>query len=145
MNEAQAGQAARKIGRGWEIIGPEACPIMRRRTLFASKWLKVLWHEFMPNASDRSHHDHPRSFVTLMLRGDYFDVQPDETVDHVCAPTIRVRPAEHAHITEVGPRGAKTLVVMGPLRREWGFYRDGKWYPWRVFERMFGLNWRCPD
>ena len=119
---------------------------MYRRTLVnLGRVGKVLWHRFMPNASDEAHHDHPRSFVTLVLRGGYDDVQPDGTTDHVYAPAIRYRPATHAHITKVSPKGATTLVVMGPLRREWGFWRDGAWYPWRQFERLFGLNWRCPE
>lgn len=143
--DPQAGEPARKLGHGWEVIGPEACPLMYRRTLLSfGRVGKVLWHRFVPNASDEAHHDHPRSFVTVVLRGGYDDLQPDGTVDRVYAPAIRYRPAEHAHITKVGSEGATTLVVMGRLRREWGFYRDGKWFEWRRFERLFGLNWRCP-
>jgi hypothetical protein len=83
--------------------------------------------------------------VTLVLRGGYDDVQPDGTIDRVRAPTLRFRRAEHAHITHVGPKGATTLVVMGPLRREWGFWHGGKWFEWKTYERRFGLNWRCDD
>lgn len=143
--DPQAGQPARKLGRGWEVIGPSECPIMYRRTLLSGRLGKVLWHRFVASASDEAHHDHPRSFVTVVLRGGYDDVQPDGTTDRVYAPAIRYRPAKHAHITKVGAKGATTIVVMGPLQREWGFYdAEGKWYPWRVFERIFGLNWRCP-
>ena len=142
--DPQAGQAARKIGRGWEIIGPEACPLMLRRTLVSNRWFKVLWHKFLPGASDRAAHDHPRSFLTFVLQGGYDDIKPDGTIYCVYAPTIRYRSATHSHITEVGPHGATTLVLMGPLRRDWGFWHDGRWYPWRVFERKFGLGWRCP-
>lgn len=129
----------------WELIGPTECPIMWRRTLISGKLGKLLVHRFMPNASDKDCHDHPRSFVTLVLRGGYDDVQPDGTVDHVYAPAIRYRRAEHAHITKVGPDGALTVVVMGPLRRAWGFFREGRWFDWRSYERVFGLNWRCDE
>lgn len=138
------GEPAPKIG-SWEEIGPPDCPILYRREFLVTRWFKVLWHEFMPGASDEVHHDHPRSFVTFVLRGGYDDVQPDGTVDRVYAPAIRYRPAEHAHITRVGPKGATTIVAMGRLRRDWGFWRDGKWFQWRTFERLFGLNWRCPE
>ncbi len=140
------GEPAPKIG-SWEEIGPPECPIMYRRTLLdlGKRVGKVLWHEFMPGASDEAHHDHPRSFLTIVLRGGYDDVREDGLVDHVYAPTIRFRRATDAHITQVGPKGATTIVLMGPLRREWGFFRDGRWYPWRTFERLFGLNWRCPQ
>lgn len=146
QNDPQAGKPARKLGGGWEVIGPEACPLFYRRTLLSvGKVGKVLWHRFVPNASDEAHHDHPRSFVTFVLRGGYDDVKPDGSVDRVYAPAIRYRSAEHAHITKVGPDGATTLVIMGRLRREWGFWRDGSWFEWKRFERLFGLNWRCSD
>lgn len=150
------GEPAPKIG-SWEEIGPSECPIMYRRTLLSTRWLKLLWHEFMPGASDEAAHDHPRSFITIVLRGGYDDVQPcpkccangwepcGDIVDEVRAPAIRFRPAEHAHITRVGPKGASTFVVMFKQRREWGFFRNGRWYPWRRFEQLFGLNWRCPE
>lgn len=139
------GKPARKIGGGWEVIGPSECPIMFRRTLVSSRWGKLLFHRFLPGASDEAPHDHPRSFVTIVLRGGYDDVKPDGSIDRVYAPTIRYRSAEHAHITKVGSEGATTVVIMGRLRREWGFWREGKWFEWRRFERLFGLNWRCPD
>lgn len=178
--DPQAGQPARKLGRGWEVIGPAECPIHYRRTILSSRWFKILWHRFLPNASDEAPHDHPRSFLTFVLRGGYDDLSPCPAcresecqgwelgppsddwrrarlmtpcpdcegriwrVDEVRAPTIRYRSAEHAHITKIGPEGAVTLVLMGRLRREWGFWRDGRWYPWRAFERKFGMNWRCP-
>lgn len=149
------------LPNGWEVIGPAECPIMYRRTLVSTRWFKLLVHRFVANAGDEAPHDHPRSFLTVVVRGGYDDIQPcprcregfdfeclhpDHAgiVDEVRAPTLRYRRAEHAHVTKAGPKGATTVVVMGPLRREWGFFRDGRWYPWRTFERLFGLNWRCP-
>jgi hypothetical protein len=143
--EAQAGQPARKLLGGWEIIGPVECPLMLRRTLLSCRWFKLLWHEFFPGASDRVAHDHPRSFVTFVVRGGYDDLSPGRPVDRLRAPAVRFRRAEHAHITRVHGDGAKTLVVMGPLRREWGFWHLGAWLPWREHERRYGLGFRCED
>lgn len=140
----RAGLPARKLGGGWEVIGPEACPLMFRKTLLACRWFKLLLHCFVPNASDEAHHDHPRSFLTLVVRGGYDDVTPDGISERLRAPAIRYRRAEHSHITLVHADGATTIVLMGRVRRAWGFWRDGKWFEWRTFERLFGLNWRCP-
>jgi hypothetical protein len=147
VTEPQAGdtRAGHSPDGPWELIGPADCPIMWRRTLIANRFGKVLLHRFMPNASDRDPHDHPSSFLTFVLRGGYDDVQPDGTVDEVRAPTIRFRRAEHAHITRVTSAGAVTVVAMFRKRRSWGFWRDGRWYPWRSYEKKFGLNWRCDE
>lgn len=142
--DPQAGQPARKQGK-WETIGPAACPLMYRRTLVSNRWFKVLWHRFVPNSHDRDAHDHPRSFVTLVLRGSYLDDSPVDGMDLVRAPTIRFRRAEHAHVTYVGPEGCTTLVIMGSLRRPWGFLRDGRWWPWVAYERRYGMAFRCDD
>lgn len=56
---------------------------------------------------------------------------------------VRRRRAGHRHRTHVGPRGCWTLVLMGPLRREWGFWKDGKWWPWKLYEEHFGFGMRC--
>lgn len=141
--EPQAGEPARKVGK-WEIIGPAACPLIARRELLVlGRYGKVMIHRFFPNASDKDCHDHPASFVTVILRGGYDDIRPTGEVEELRAPAIRFRHAEHAHITKVGPKGATTLVIMGPKRRAWGFWRDGKWMEWKTYERIFGLNWRC--
>ena len=129
-----------------EVIGPPGCPILFRRTLVSNRFFKILLHEFLPKASDRDPHDHPRGFFTFVYRGDYIDVQPDGRWEWLRAPSFAFRRATHAHTTTVGPNGCKTLVIMGPLRRDWGFFRAGKWYPWRVYESLFDHGgFRCPD
>jgi hypothetical protein len=125
---------------------------------------KVLLHHFMPGANDRAEHDHPCDFVTVVLFGHYDDVSPcphclgtqrradrrcpycrDGTrVERMRPGKIRRRRAEHRHTTQVGPKGCWTLVIMGPKRRAWGFWKDGRWYPWRLHERLFGYGMRCP-
>lgn len=127
----------------WELIGPPDCPILFRCELLATKPIKAMIHRFVPNARDKDCHDHPRSFLTLVLRGGYDDVRPDGTIERLRAPTIRYRQAEHAHITNVHPDGALTFVIMGPVRRKWGFWRDGKWWSRDLYEKVFGFAFRC--
>lgn len=142
MTETRAGHDP---GGKWEIIGPIDCPIMWRWTVLSGRFGKCLVHRFSPNARDKDPHDHPSSFVTIVLRGGYDDIKPDGTVDRLRAPAARFRSAEHAHITKVGPQGALTIVVMFRKRRAWGFWRDGLWFEWSRYERIFGLNWRCDE
>lgn len=157
-----------------ETIGPPECPLFYRWTFWAPRWrgrtpFKVMVHRFIPNRQDADvPHDHPRSFLTIVLRGGYEDwvrcpehtstgaaVGPDPFYCEHCdnrgvvlsetltAPAIRFRRADHAHMTRTDDRGAWTLVVMGPEVRPWGFWRYGRWWAFREFEQTFGFAWRC--
>lgn len=56
---------------------------------------------------------------------------------------VRYRPTTHKHKTVTGPNGCWTLVLAGPIERAWGFFRDGKWLPWREYEDKYGHGMRC--
>jgi hypothetical protein len=144
-----------------EVIGQEECPMMVRWQFFNVGWLKAMIHYFPPEVSDRDPHDHPRSFVTLVLRGAYRDESWDwndskaaplspPMKECVSAGAIRYRPAQHLHVVETDRQGCWTLVVMGPVRREWGFvkltgpdYLLGRWFDFQEYIRLFGGVTRC--
>lgn len=138
------------------------------------KWLtgdrKLMVHHFLPNVEDRDPHNHPRAFYTLVLWGRYYDLVPCKWCDgtgvedrarpvEAClrcngegtvvgdvmkAGTFRYRPAQHTHITQSGPRGAWTVVVMTTLAGKWGFFRAGRFWPWKDYEAKFGFAHHCP-
>lgn len=157
-----------------EAIGSPSCPLMLRWTLIERPSFKVMVHRFLPNMRDIDPHDHPASFVTVVLRGGYLDEQPCDCIEensygslaevyrqnrltcprcggaevirqHVRAPSIHFRAATHAHLTQTGRRGAWTLVVMGPKRRAWGFWRRGRWFSLEDYEKIVGWHMRCAD
>jgi hypothetical protein len=151
-----------------EIIGNPDCPLMYRWTLLERKQgrfgFKVMVHHFLPGLTDPDVHDHPRPFATLVLWGSYRDRVRCATCkddgpaaklwcpcggtrmvwgDTMKAGTFRRRSANYAHSTVAGPKGAWTLCIMGPLRRPWGFWRDGQWWGFKTYERVFGFDRRC--
>lgn len=153
-----------------EHVGAPECPLFVRWTLLAPTRpgrpapLKLLVHHFLPERHDSVPHDHPRSFLTLVLRGQYADVVPcpvccgTEAAMREClacgqsgrvvaeilsAPALRYRPAEHVHLTVAGPRGAWTIVLMGPVRRQWGFWRLGTFFSSEQYVRRFGRVSAC--
>lgn len=129
-----------------EVIGHEECPIFLRWTLVKIGKRKLLLHYFLPNSIERDFHDHPWPFTTLVLRGWYDDIHmtpsgPERERLH--APTYASRPALHTHRTMTGHRGCWTIVLTGGWERKWGFWRDGQWWQWRVYEQTFGEGFRC--
>jgi hypothetical protein len=141
-----------------EVIGQEECPMMVRWSLWLpgprdAPWIKVLIHYFPPNVSDRDPHDHPRSFLTFILRGRYFNTEwvevnlPDQKymaeMELVEAGRVIYRRADHTHIVETDDYGCWTLVVMGPEHRKWGFLRGDRWIPFRRYIDLYGGVTRC--
>lgn len=144
---------------GKETIGHEDCPLMLRWTFFERFGFKAMVHYFPPNVEDKDPHDHPRSFLTIVLWGAYQDVHWESYTplmkergelgpmpEWVRAPAVRFRSAEYMHIVETGHEGAWTIVMMGPMSRPWGFLRldgDKKWWPWERYVEKFGGTVRC--
>ncbi len=91
-------------------------------------------------------HDHPWSFVTVVLRGAYTDLQapinawgsghaPARTHDWGRGRTrVHRMPLGVAHrIVAVEP-GTWTLVPRGPTRRVWGFFVGNQRVPWTEYD-----------
>jgi len=148
------------LERFWvtEVIGQEACPLMRRWTIvkFPFGLGKLLVHHFPPNVSDRDPHDHPSPFISLIVKGGYLNTEwakidlPGQefmlNIEWLGRGRLVFRSAKHMHITETGDRGAWTVVLMGPKTgRDWGFLRiaDGSWWEWKKYVERFGGVVRC--
>lgn len=154
-----------------EVIGAPACPLLHRWTLHLGG-CKLMLHHFMPKTTDPDIHDHPWPFWILVLRGSYDDIVPcpkckgervtgdDGTRYSRCyrcagsgtvlgevmrAPKLRRRGATHMHRTRTYAEGAWTVVLTGPKRRPWGFWRDSRWWPFKAYEERFGFVMRCEE
>lgn len=100
---------------------------------------------------DRCLHDHPWSFVTVVLWGGYTEEYETEVIlfyprsparlmatvlreRKVWPLSINYRPLHFKHrITKLHARVAITLVFTSPEMREWGFYTSEGWRPWTAF------------
>ena len=77
-------------------------------------------------------HDHPWSFMTIVLKGGYwehhYDKEGNETKTWRGPFSIIKRSSEEYHWLELdNDQPATTLFFMGPRRRDWGFLDDGEW------------------
>jgi hypothetical protein len=82
-------------------------------------------HHWLAPDDDRAKHDHPWSFTTFVLKGGYTDSSPSGE-EHLRAPAIRHRKAEHQHTVFPDPGCAWTVIITGPKTRQWGFWVKGK-------------------
>lgn len=117
---------------------------LRRWYLLETPWFGLKLHHILRPDADRALHDHPWSFVALILRGGYTEetadvergVSWDGSLWQVERPTHRpwslnVKRATDLHRIHVLHGDCWTLVLNGPKRRKWGFsLRPGHWQAW---------------
>jgi hypothetical protein len=120
-----------------KVIGdpchPEIGPLMVRYVMVHTHWLGVYLHHFLRSDNDRHFHDHPWSFVTILLSGGYLEHTPEGTFWRRRF-SVLWRPAEWQHWVEV-KRPVWTLMLRFPRRREWGFITDRGWVDWQTYDR----------
>lgn len=124
---------------------------LARLRIVQTPWFGVYLHDIFEDDGDRDPHNHPWSFVSIVLRGHYTErLYPDplNTRQHFVLKTHRRWSAHRmgrssAHrIVEAAP-GLKTLILVGPRRASWGFFREADWFrgrlvDWQDYERELG-------
>lgn len=114
-------------------------------------WLPaVRLHHILRSDFDRHLHDHPWSYITVILRGGYTEVTP--WVEHgpwrsltrddgrggyerfawYGPGSILIRGRKHKHRLEL-PTDAWTLFITGPKLQGWGFFVKGIKVPAREY------------
>jgi hypothetical protein len=106
-------------------------------------------HHIHREDRDRHMHDHPWSFVSVVLRGWYVEAQPmypDEfktwedsgiemaSIDFRRQGSLAYRPVGTRHrIVQVPVDGVVTLFITFRYRQSWGFYTPQGKVPWRDY------------
>jgi hypothetical protein len=119
-----------------ERLGLESCPYVIRWR-FETPWGSIRLHHWLAPDDDRAKHDHPWSFVTFVLKGGYTDASPSGD-EHLKAPAIRYRDAEHQHTVFPDEGGAWTVIITGPKIRKWGFWVNGKFVKMNKYFLTYG-------
>jgi len=123
-------------GKPHFIIGDRY--LLRWYVIPRNPWLNVYLHKFLHDDEDRALHDHPWWFVSWMLSGHYFEVSRSNFIRRR-RMSIAYRPATHAHRVVLpktlsgDPIPCWTLVVTGPVIRDWGFLCPSGWRHWKEF------------
>ncbi len=123
-----------------EIISPEGTPyiyrwhIIPRRKVGANVYL----HLQVADDPERPLHDHPWDNQSVILSGGYHEtlttkpyLNGEPRFRTVQKGEVVSRQAETAHRLELidGVPYTMTLFTTGPVRREWGFWVDGRFVP----------------
>lgn len=99
--------------------------------------IAVRVHEILRSDRGRWPHNHPWSFVAVILKGGYREHRFDSNGEWISSRwyrpgSILYRPAGSWHLLEVPPgKTATTLFITGPKRQSWGFHVAGRFVGWR--------------
>lgn len=119
-----------------------------RLRIVQTPWFGLYVHDIHEDDGDRHPHNHPWSFLSLVLRGYYTErlypnpsSEPDE---YVCQThkwlSAHVMGRVSAHrIIDASP-GLKTLILTGRRSASCGFFVDGTLVDWQDYERDHGTT-----
>ena len=112
---------------------------LRERNRFP---FNVFLHKFLKSDPDDVH-DHPWPFLTVILRGGYwewtpqFNAQGHKTGEIACwygPGSVRWASANQYHRVELDPNvTCWTLFMPGPKQRDWGFLVRNQWIQWEEY------------
>lgn len=104
-----------------------------RRFIFKTKRVTCMLHKFCRSDEDRALHDHPWSFVTIILWRGYLEHTPTG-VKRKYPGMILFRRAEWRHRVELlDNKPSWTLVFHFRRRREWGYWLSTGWQHWQTW------------
>jgi hypothetical protein len=138
--------AERRNSERWAIlsgldIGADGDPYLDRLRIIQTPLFGIYLHHIHRPDREPDPHDHPWWFASIVLAGAYQEkVWPDKRDPSVSAWRIRRRWSPGyiglgaAHIIKATSGPLWTLVLTGPKRAGWGFWRDGQFIPWREYQ-----------
>lgn len=117
----------------FEVKNDEGDTYLIRYRLIKTPWFGIYLHRILRSDDDRDLHDHPFSFLTLILKTGYVEQTPGGKKWKRPGSIIWHR-AEDLHRLEI-PEGKTTwtFFIRGPKRRSWGFATEDGWIDWRVY------------
>ena len=129
-----------KSGSRWALWRWTYTPsgYITRLHVLKTPWFAVCLHYLNEPDPEAVLHDHPVTFLSLILRGGYSELRYVASHDaifhrrHRWYNFIRATPDDRHTIVSVKPRTV-TLALMGPKTREWGFHTRDGWVHWKTY------------
>lgn len=109
-----------------------------RLHIVKTPWFAVCVHWLNHPDPEPWLHDHPVTFLSLILRGGYWEDRNHRgypyQLNHRWFNFITAAKWDRHTITKVLPNTV-TLALMGPKRRDWGYHTPEGWVPWQYYNR----------
>lgn len=138
----------------------DGTPYMNRWWLFSKgrkkTQVRARVHHICTPDGDRHNHDHPWTFISLVMKGWYTEARPETiepcffdceggkdleryTLTYRGPGSIALRRATDRHrILAVSPGGVWTLVIVWPKSQWWGFFTPQGKIHWKNYESVHG-------
>lgn len=110
---------------------PGKTPLLVRYYLLETRFGAVYLYNFLRSDHRDALHDHPWSFVTVLLSSGYWEHTPTGKFWRRRFSVLR-RPATWQHAVEID-RPCWTLIFRTARRREWGFITPRGWVHYERF------------
>ena len=102
---------------GWKDINETFI----RYKILETPWFRIYVHNLIAPRSHPQCHDHPWSFIALVLYGGYNEYTVRTGWKYRRPGSILYRPHSWTHNVTTSKCGMWSLVLAGPKRWEWGF------------------------
>lgn len=103
-----------------------------RLHIIKAPWFAICLHWLNAPDPEPYDHDHPVSFLSIILRGGYTEQRNGRLVKHRFFNWVSATRNDYHTIVVIKPR-TLTLCLMGPKTREWGFHTDTGWVFWKDY------------
>lgn len=136
-----------KSGSKWALFRWTETPsdYIRRLHVIMTPWFAICIHWINKADAEPHLHDHPVSFLSLILRGGYKEERVTRKMYYTSGPYvpsrvfsrnwfnyIRASLTDCHRIVEVKPNTV-TICFMGPKKRNWGFQTPDGWVYWKDY------------
>lgn len=103
-----------------------------RLHMLKTRWWAICVHWLNKPDPEPFDHDHPVSFLSIILRGGYTENRNGQVRKHRWFNFVRATQDDRHTITHVEPNTV-TLCFMGPKIREWGYTTPTGWIMWKDY------------
>jgi len=114
---------------------------LARLRILDTPWFGIYLHDIFEPDGDRDPHNHPWSFISVVLRGGYAEYvfpEPEQDLDRFVEKThrrfsVHRMGTKEAHRIVYAKPGLKTLIIRAKRQGNWGFFKRDGYVPWQEY------------